>query len=174
MTAEQPPAARIATCVDTVTALSQNATNMDDLAKAQEPMATAAARDGEAYHWCFFSLMLKLDSELEQGGASLSTTGPLFYDGMRQLWILARGLDMASGSETYFSYLRKRYRTLSREYFGRSLEVLGPPLKVRSINPPNQIESTGESSGFQRSTNPALPETAPPKPAGAHVEGTDN
>ena len=147
MTAAQPPPSQIAACQDMVTAISNDATNQDDLARAQKPMTEAVTKDPEGYHWCFFNLMLKLDSQMEQGGPLIEQQAPLFFDGMRQLWVLSRGLDFVLGGNTYFSYLRARYKASSREYFGRNLETMGPPLKVRPLSSPGQPPQGAKPAG---------------------------
>jgi hypothetical protein len=147
MTATQPPPGRIAVCQDMVAAVASDASNQDDLAKAQKPMAEAVSKDPEAYHWCFFNLMLKLDAQMEQGGPMLDQQAPTFFTGMRQLWVLSRGLDATLTGNTYFTYLRARYRASSREYFGRNLEIMGPPLKIRPLIPLAPTTSSAKPAG---------------------------
>jgi len=157
MTATQTPPGRIAVCQDMVTSVALEATNQDDLAKTQQPMAEAVSKDPEAYHWCFFNLMAKLDSQLEQGGPMLDQQAPTFFNGMRQLWVLARGLDATLTGNTYFTYLRARYRASSREYFGRNLEIMGPPLKIRPLNAITPASSTSKPAGPAPVTEAADP-----------------
>ena len=124
----QPTGARIYSCIEQVTRIAEEAPNQQDMMNAQTQVTQLAANDQELYHYCFFQLMVRLDDRLAVGGPLMSEVATSFFDTMRAMWILARGLDALHGRTKYFDYLQRRYVQISKDTFGRDVEVVGPPM----------------------------------------------
>lgn len=135
----QPSNEKVAQCMDDLAKIAADAGNPQDMLQAQVQAANLAAADVGLYHYCFYQLMVRLDERLERGGPLMADVATVFFDTMRALWILARGLDVATGRERYFPYLRERYVQLSKQHFGRDVEVVGPPMGI--IRPGDQYPS---------------------------------
>lgn len=127
-TRPQPAPDRVFGCIEKVAAIAKEAGNQQAMLEAQAQTANLAAADAELYHYCFLQMMVKLDDRIVSGGALMTDRAGAFLDGMKALWILARGLDVAQGRSRYFEYLRARYVQLSQDHFGRDIEVVGPAM----------------------------------------------
>lgn len=129
----QPTAERVHGCIEQLSQISAESANQQDMMAAQSQITTLAANDPDLYHYCFFQLMVRLDDRLAVGGPLMSEVATSFFDSMRALWIMARGLDALTGRTRYFDYLQRRYVQISKDTFGRDVEVVGPPMgTVRS------------------------------------------
>ena len=133
------PPRQVEACMSDVSALSSTATNQDTLLEASSKLKTEMAQaPHEVYHWCFYGLMVRLDNALAKNDVIIETQIDVFFTGMKALWLLGAALDQGSGEETYMTYLRHRYVSISKEKFGRSLETLGRPLnQVQERRPRN-------------------------------------
>ena len=96
-------------------------------------------------------MVLRLDERLDKGGALMSELAPAFLDGMKTLWIFARGLDALDGRTKYYDYLYTRYVQLSKQYFGRDVERIGTPM--------------GNYNGEATTSAPVMAKPAGPAPA---------
>ena len=94
--------------------------------QARDEMIKNLEKNPEVVHWCFFSLLEKLDILLNQDKYSIDQKSDLFSTSMTQLWILARSLDLFYEVEDYFLFLRERYLNISKIIFGRRLKVVLP------------------------------------------------
>jgi hypothetical protein len=103
-------------------------------------ITTLAAAQQQVYHFCFYQMVLRLDERLNKGGPLLSEMAPTFLAQMKTLWIFARGMDALDGNSKYYTYLYKRYVDLSKQYFGRDLQQLGPPMG--NYNPDTAVPSS--------------------------------
>jgi hypothetical protein len=128
MTQPQPPPDRIAACFEQLTAIANEAGNQEALLTAQSQASALVANDLSVYHFCFFQMIVKLDERMDAGGPLMDDLATAFFAGIKRLWILARALDANMGREKYFDWLTKRYVQMSRDYFGRTIEVLAPPM----------------------------------------------
>ena len=127
-TTPQPKPENLRTCAEQLRTLALKSGNAQDLSTYETEVANMVHTDLNLYHFCFYQLMVRLDERLDVGGEMMTTMANTFFLSMKELWLLARGLDRAFGRDRYFAYLRHRYLQLSQTHFGRSLEVLGPPL----------------------------------------------
>lgn len=127
-TQPQPPVAKVTACIEQVAAIAKDAENEQGLAAGQIQVGNLIGTDLAVYHYCFYQMMLRLDMRMEAGGPLMDDLATAFFDGMRRLWILARALDAGMGRDTYFKFLARRYIDMSRQYFGRYIEVVTPPL----------------------------------------------
>lgn len=155
-TTPQPAAERITDCIEQVTTIAEEAGNQDDMLAAPELVRALAVKDPALYHFCFYQLAGRLDERLQVGGPLMSEVATVFFETMKALWIMARALDLAAATtgapreERYFSYLRKRYVDLSREYFGREVEIVGPPLHSNLPKPRPDAAAEGKpAAAFQ-------------------------
>jgi len=128
MMSELPPPDRLRGCKTDVDAISQESRNKDDVIKATRTMKILVEQDPKFYHWCFYTYVTLVDQRLDSQGTTFDERSQFFIHSMRGLWILGRTLDAEWESDLYFRYLRARYVQLSRDYFGRNLEVLSDPL----------------------------------------------
>ncbi len=129
----QPTAERVYSCIRQVTQIADEAPNQQDMMSTQTQMTQLVATDQVLYHYCFYQLMVRLDDRLAVGGPLMTEVATSFFDTMRAMWILARGLDAFNGRQIYFDYLQKRYVQISKDTFGRDVQVVGPPMgSVRS------------------------------------------
>jgi hypothetical protein len=128
MTQPQPPPDRIAACFEQLTAIASDAGNQEAMLTAQSQASALVANDLSVYHFCFYQMIVKLDERMDAGGPLMDDLATAFFAGIKRLWILARALDANMGREKYFDWLTKRYIQMSRDYFGRSIEVLAPPM----------------------------------------------
>lgn len=126
-TQAQPAPERIAACFEQMAAIAADATNSEALLEGQNQAAMLIANDFSVYHFCFYQMVVKLDERMAIGGPLMDDLATAFFNGMRRLWILARAMDVYTGKDRYISWLTKRYIAMSREYFGRNIEVLAPP-----------------------------------------------
>lgn len=124
----QPNPQLLFSCMDQVSHLASEAGNQQDMITASSHVTTLAAQEPTLYHYCFYQMMVRLDERLDRGGPLMTDMAKAFLDGMKSLWIFARGLDSANGRTQYFDYLQKRYIQLSKQYFGRDVEKIGPPM----------------------------------------------
>lgn len=138
MTKRQPSAEKLARCMEQVASIAAEAGNQDDLQTAPEELKALVASDAGLYHTCFFHLMVRLDDRLAVGGPVMTDLATLFFEQMKSLWILARALDQTTGVKHYFQYLQQRYIQLSRDYFGRDIQVVAPPLGERRVPRPSR------------------------------------
>lgn len=127
-TQTQPPVDRISACIEQITSLAVEAENQQALLTAQTQASTLAGADLITYHYCFYQLALKLDERMEIGGPLMDDLATAFFAGIKRLWVLARALDSNTGRNHYMDWLTARYIAMSRQYFGRNIEVLAPPL----------------------------------------------
>ena len=128
LTQPQPPGDRITGCLEQLSMLASEASNQEALVMAQGQASVLVASDLALYHYCFYQMAWKLDERMDLGGPLMDELATAFFDGIKKLWILARALDSSTGSERYLGLLTARYIQISREYFGRHIEVLAPPL----------------------------------------------
>lgn len=128
MTQPQPPPDRIAACFEQLTAIANDAGNQEAMLTAQSQASALVANDLSVYHFCFYQMIVKLDERMDAGGPLMDDLATAFFAGIKRLWVLARALDANMGREKYFDWLTKRYIQMSRDYFGRSIEVLAPPM----------------------------------------------
>jgi len=119
----------VQTCRDSLTALTTNAESQEDMLRAVETVLPLVARDSGTWHWCFFHLVVTLDERMERGGSLFEELAPAFFDTMRKLWVLSVALDKHDEGNTYFKFMRRRYIDMSRDWFGRRVDVVGPPMK---------------------------------------------
>lgn len=97
--------------------------------KLQKNIRGAAIKNPELYHWCFYRIATLIDWSLEKDDGVLPREKmPRFFNRMKALWALARVLDNIYSTRMYFSYIRIRYMQISKDYFGRPLEVVTSPL----------------------------------------------
>jgi len=114
-------------CTDEIKAIAKTSSNKELLAQAQLSLMKTVASNPTLYHYCFYSVMMELDQKLDEGGPMMTDLADQFFAGFRALWILGRTLDASSGTGEYFTYLRKRYVQISKDYFGRDLERYRSP-----------------------------------------------
>ena len=124
----QPTADELYRCIDKVKKIGGEAGNPQDMLTLPSQITSLAASQNKIYHFCFYQMMLRLDERLDKGGALMSELAPAFLDGMKTLWIFARGLDALDGRTRYYDYLYVRYVQLSKQYFGRDVERIGQPM----------------------------------------------
>ncbi len=109
--------------------IAEDAASQQDMLTAQYELATVSAKDPRLFHFCFYKLASALDERLARGGPLFDDLADEFFRGMRTLWILARAMDEHSGRGRYFRYVQARYLQISREIFGRAMEVVGAPMR---------------------------------------------
>lgn len=127
-------------CQEELRSLASDAGSQEDLLRLEKNLRSAAARNPELYHWCFYRIATLIDWSLEKDEGILPRDKmPRFFTRMKGLWALARALDNLYGTKLYFSYIQIRYMQISKDYFGRPLEVFTSPLgDVRKINKKNK------------------------------------
>ncbi|TWW09652.1 hypothetical protein E3A20_12230 [Planctomyces bekefii] len=121
--------------MDELSARNAESSNQDELLQAPQGLGSLVSQDLQTFHFCFFQIVNKLDERLAIGGPLMSEVASIYFETMKGLWILARSLDQVTGSNRYFSYLRVRYVQISKEIFGRDIEVVAPPLSERPSSP---------------------------------------
>ncbi len=115
-------------CRATVKAVSQEAESQEDMMRAVDAMTAQASREPLNWHWCFYALIFDLDTTMQKTSSLLDQMAPEFFTRMRQLWIMSTALDGIHKGNTYFALVRRRYIDMSRDIFGRNVEVSGPPM----------------------------------------------
>lgn len=137
MTVNRPADEDMIRCRNEIFALSQDSFNEASLLTAQQKMIPEFKENRIRYHWCFYYSMMTLDTKLNSDALGVTMKSKLasFQKEMKTLWILARGLDQAYQTEEYFTYLRKRYLTISKKHFSRPLEIYAPPIGQGRKNP---------------------------------------
>lgn len=125
-----PGTARLGTCSDEIRALARESTSQEQLMRAQMDLTESVGQDPTLYHFCFYNVMVELDQKLDEGGPVMTELASEFFAGFRALWILGRSLDAVTGKTTYFDYVRKRYVQVSKDYFGRDLEIYAPAFRL--------------------------------------------
>jgi hypothetical protein len=142
MTTPHPPEARLITCHNEMLAIAKNALSDEAMVWALERVSTEISANVGLYHWCFYNSMMLLDNKLLNDGMGLllDQKAKNFALSFRALWILALSLEEVrrDPARPYFEFLKVRYLELSRDYFGRELNVVGRPfgeeLKRRQMN----------------------------------------
>lgn len=122
----------VADCRSQIEAIGSRATSEGTMMAALEDILPAVEKDQEGFHWCFFATAADLDRQLDNSTLNLEQKAEKFLVTYRALWPLAKALDQMMEDEGYFSYLQKRYLSISAEYFGRELEPSGPGFQERS------------------------------------------
>ncbi len=128
---KQPRQGEIDECEARVTKTSASARNDQDLLAAKSHLGKAVSQGVALYHWCFYQTVRTLDQKLADSEFSLDQKGEEFFQKMKGLWLLAKALELATGDQHYFIYLRDRYIQLNRDIFGRSMESMAPPIDDR-------------------------------------------
>jgi len=139
---ELPDRTKLVGCRADIVAMGKRALNADMLVESIGSLEQQVSEDTEFFHWCFYHSMVSLDWALENETRNLMLEERLifFQQNMRGMWILARALDRTEDTKEYFKYLRKRYRQISQDYFGRTLDVLTPPLDVEYRIPEDKLD----------------------------------
>lgn len=130
MTNPIPEPEKLEACQAQLAVVGEAATSPDTLLGAENQVYYEVRQNIDTYHWCFYFSMMKLDDVLENEFMDISVEerNQRFVKTMKALWLLARALDRSVGGEVYFTYVKKRYIQLSRDYFARDVEALSPPL----------------------------------------------
>lgn len=137
LTNKLPPTDQLNNCQEELRALSSETGSQEDMIRLENNIRSAAIRNPNVYHWCFYRLVTLIDSSLEKDeGVMPREKMPRFFARMKGLWALARVLDKIYGTKLYFSYIRVRYMQISRDFFGRPLEVITAPLGESNSNRP--------------------------------------
>jgi hypothetical protein len=124
-----PPAGNLLACSEEITAISKQATSQEQLLKAQMAVSQMVTNNQSLYHFCYYNMMAELDQKLSVGGPVMTEMASTFFTSFRTLWILSRALDTSTGKSVYFDYLRKRYVQISKDYFGRDVEIYAPAFR---------------------------------------------
>ncbi len=128
LTATIPNPKSLDECEAEVRALGRQATNEIQILQTEATVEKLITPNPKFYHWCFYWMSHNLYLRLETANLSNDQRSSLFFEGMRSLWPLARGLDRVREVDSYFRYLRNRYLDISAEIFGRPLEIVTEPL----------------------------------------------
>ena len=129
VTSKLPSIELLNNCQEELRALASDAGSQDDMLRLQKNIRLAAARNPELYHWCFYRTATLIDWSLERDEGILPREKmPRLFARFKALWALGLALDSIYGTKRYFSYIRIRYIQISRDYFGRPLEVITTPL----------------------------------------------
>ncbi len=127
MTHEQPKEEFINECKSKVSLATHEANTNDEIIQAKKLTVILVNRDFPTYHWCFYQMMHDCDKARLKEGIPVKQKLESFNESMKQLWVLSRSLDAVLQNEVYFKYLRKRYMVISKNYFGRNLNLIGRP-----------------------------------------------
>ncbi|MBM4251954.1 MAG: hypothetical protein FJ146_08275 [Deltaproteobacteria bacterium] len=127
-TTPQPTPEELYRCIDQVKRIGEQAGNQHDMMTLTPQVTALAAAQTRIFHFCFYQMALRLDERMDKGGPLIADLAPTFLAHMKTLWIFARGLDALDGKTRYYDYLYKRYVGMSKQYFGRDLDQLGPPM----------------------------------------------
>lgn len=130
---EQPHPGDVDRCLERVHNLSEVVNSDRALLAAKEAFTLEVLDDIFVYHWCFYQKMRTLDRNLTSFSVPYEEKGALFFETMKALWLLAQALDEVATDKRYFSYLRERYVQISREIFGRPVEIVAPALDERML-----------------------------------------
>ncbi|MBI2602867.1 MAG: hypothetical protein HYW48_07420 [Deltaproteobacteria bacterium] len=128
---EQPHPGDIDRCLERIHNLTEVVNNDRALLAAKEAFTLEVLEDIFVYHWCFYQKMRTLDRDLTSFSVSYEEKGARFFESMKTLWLLAQALDEVAVNKRYFSYLRERYVQISRDIFGRPVDIVAPPLDER-------------------------------------------
>lgn len=110
-------------CQAQILAVSAQGKNRDELRKVSTQLRSDIGSNLELHHWCFYHMLMRLETKLEQSslGASYQDRLTSFTRESKALWVLAMALDRLV-EDNYYRYIaRKRYIALSQLYFGRNL-----------------------------------------------------
>ena len=147
LTSKLPATESLNSCQEELRSLASEAGSEEDMVRLQEAVASAARRNPQLYHWCFYRIVTLIDWSLDKDEGVLPRDKiPRFFSRMKGLWALARALDDIYRTRLYFSYLRIRYMQISKDYFGRSLDVITEPLGSAHKN---------ENSNSKKKSKPA-------------------
>jgi hypothetical protein len=126
----KPKDEKLNICVREFRAIADSSLNAESLSQATRLMTAAVKRNLKFYHWCFYYFVSALDWKLDEDslGLQLQDRMTIFTKNTKALWVLGGALDGANETKIYFEYLRIRYLEMSTKHFGRSLDVVSPPL----------------------------------------------
>ena len=127
-TTPQPTPDELYRCMDQIKRIGEQAGNQHDMLTLTSQVTALAAAQTRMFHFCFYQMALRLDERLDKGGPLIAELAPVFLVQMKTLWIFARGMDALDGKTKYYDYLHRRYIDMSKQYFGRDLDQLGPPM----------------------------------------------
>ncbi len=132
MTKKIPSKNHLNNCRSDLAVIGTQIANDEAMVEAIDMMRESVTSKTNFYHWCFYYSMSVLDWGMENDTkrASLQEQQDYFHRNMRGLFVLARALDQTRNTKRYFFYIRRRYMELSQNYFGRTLDVIAPPVDV--------------------------------------------
>lgn len=142
-----PPGEKLKGCKQDAMAIADESRNQEDLIEARDQMQLLLDKDPVFYHWCFYTFMTLVDQKMEAPGSRLDDRARDFIDSMRALWIVGTALDDHYETDRYFNYLRARYVAMSRDYFGRSLEVFKEGLRSQGPSPIKKNKKLAKPAG---------------------------
>jgi hypothetical protein len=136
-------------CRNSVGVLADKALNQAALLAAINFLHETMKTSTGLYHWCFYYSMMQLDLKLDSDLINRSYVEKFnyFIKEMKVLWVMARALDRTFATKKYFGYLRPRYVSISKEHFGKHLDVMNAPLGDKSLGLP-ALEPKGANSNF--------------------------
>lgn len=148
VTSTLPAQDRLQSCQNEMKALAQNIRNLEDLILQKKRILYEIGQNSNLYHWCFFKLVTVLDNKLQNDdlGIRLEVRYQNFNLYMKALWILAAALNDTLSTRRYLVYLRTRYIQISRDFFGRQIDVIRAPLGDRGQNQGIPKKPQGEVS----------------------------
>lgn len=125
-------------CHDDVAKLAEKSLNQAALLSAMGFLYETMKQHPSLYHWCFYYSMMQIDLRLDSDLINRSYFEKYNYyiKEMKVMWILARALDHATQSKKYFGFLRRRYIEISKEHFGKQLDVMDAPLGDKTLGLP--------------------------------------
>ncbi|MFK7871893.1 MAG: hypothetical protein AB8C84_01810 [Oligoflexales bacterium] len=125
--------------------LSKDSINKISLLQAQTAMSEMVSQRPKVYHWCFYYVARHLDRKMDEVGIVWAEKNTTFLTFMREMWVMARSLEEKTQDKRYYKYLHHRYVQISRDVFGRNLEIVSPPIDYPPEKPP-ALKAPGEEA----------------------------
>lgn len=130
-----------------------NTNNEFELVRIKKMITKQIAEKPENYHWCFYSLFQEMNENVEKIGSPLSEKSLVFMNYMTQLWVLSRALKDFFDDDKYFHILQDRYIYISRNIFGRTVQVISLPLDERQKKEEDLDQELKEKQNKDDNTN---------------------
>ena len=106
-----------------ILAIGDRSRNKKDLQLSAHALRGELKINPQLYHWCFYSMLARLEHQLESQSLGKSYQDRLqqFLRENKALYILAQALDRQLQNRHYSKNLQQQYMRLSQSYFGRNL-----------------------------------------------------
>ncbi len=120
MWVKRPGNKELRECFNSIHILSKENDNRSGNIKVTSMLASEIENNFQLSHYCFYYGALEVDRKINK--EDLRKSYSLFLSRYRTLRVFAKAMTQHSRSDLYESYIQKRYKSISQNYFGRQIQ----------------------------------------------------